>query len=279
IGMKIEDKKINGNVNKPFNAVLMPDSIFEDAFIKSLENESHTQLSYDHIKDQSLQRNAKRFINNISREISAVIEQVIKKNNPTDGVMNTSDTLYLIENQFKQDLVQSTPTVRINVGGKDQTVVKINPEARKKRTEGSKSKSNKQNDDNEKQKRKKRRSNSENNEENLTRLHAQPEKVERVIISNNEFVKFDFSDIEELKKSNTCNISLSVVDGMGKEYANEFNIERNYEYAMDRMTGEKLTLEKNLIKNLKVNNGIVQIELKLKEQFNKALKFVYYVEV
>ncbi|NLY45477.1 MAG: hypothetical protein GX053_05750, partial [Tissierella sp.] len=91
IGMKIEDKKINGNVNKPFNAVLIPESTSEDAFLKSLENESHTQLSFEHIKDQDLQKNAKRFINNISREISKIIEEEIKKNNPTDGLMNTED--------------------------------------------------------------------------------------------------------------------------------------------------------------------------------------------
>ena len=67
IGMKIEDKKIKNNVNKPFNAILIPETIAEDAFLKSRENESHTQLSFEHIKDQKLQKNAKRFINNISK--------------------------------------------------------------------------------------------------------------------------------------------------------------------------------------------------------------------
>ncbi|MCI6693146.1 MAG: hypothetical protein MR510_11825 [Clostridium sp.] len=78
IGMKIEDKKITGNVNKPFNAVLIPKSNIEDSFLKSLENESHTELAYEHIKDQKLQKNAKRFINNISKEISKIIENEIK---------------------------------------------------------------------------------------------------------------------------------------------------------------------------------------------------------
>ena len=44
IGMKIEDKKIKGNVNKPYNAVLIGGAP-EDAYLKSLENESHTELS------------------------------------------------------------------------------------------------------------------------------------------------------------------------------------------------------------------------------------------
>lgn len=41
--MKIEDKKVKGNVNKPFNEVLVPNSVVEDAFLKSVENESHTE--------------------------------------------------------------------------------------------------------------------------------------------------------------------------------------------------------------------------------------------
>mgnify|MGYP000311440288 CR=1 FL=1 len=43
--MKIEDKKISGHINKPFNGILIPVSSKEDAYLKSLENESHTQLS------------------------------------------------------------------------------------------------------------------------------------------------------------------------------------------------------------------------------------------
>ena len=102
IGMKIEDKKIKNNVKKPFNAVLIPESISEDAFLKSLENESHTELSFEHIKDQNLQKNAKTFINNISKEIAKVIEEAIKNNNPTDGVMDTRDVLYEVQTQFKK---------------------------------------------------------------------------------------------------------------------------------------------------------------------------------
>jgi len=82
IGMKIEDFKVKGNVNKPFNAVLIG-SADEDAYLKSLENESHTELSSDHIKDPVLQKRAKRFINNLSREVSKIIEDAIKKKNPT----------------------------------------------------------------------------------------------------------------------------------------------------------------------------------------------------
>ena len=132
IGMKIEDKKIKNNVNKPFNAILIPETISEDAFLKSLENESHTQLSFEHIKDQKLQKNAKRFINNISKEIAKIIENEIKKSNPTDGIMDTKEILYLVENQFKQELAQSLGTVKVSNGNKEKTIVKVNEDTPKK---------------------------------------------------------------------------------------------------------------------------------------------------
>lgn len=113
IGMKIEDFKVKGNASKPFNAVLIG-SPKEDGFLKSLENESHTEISADHIKDKELKRNATRFINNLSREIASIVEEAIK-NNPTDGVMNTKDILYVVETEFKKELSNSLGTV-INKG-------------------------------------------------------------------------------------------------------------------------------------------------------------------
>ena len=66
---------------------------------------------------------------------------------------------------------------------------------------------------------------------------------------------------------------------MGQECIGEFSMKDSYEYVLDKSTGDKLSIEENLIKDIKINKGVAQIELKLKEQYNKALKFVYYVEV
>ena len=82
IGMKIEDKKVKNKANQPFNAVLIG-GMKEDAYLKSLENESHTELTFDHIKDPVLQKRAKRFINNLSKEMTVVIDEAIKKHNPS----------------------------------------------------------------------------------------------------------------------------------------------------------------------------------------------------
>ena len=287
IGMKIEDKKVKGNVNKPFNAVLIPDSTKEDAFLKSLENESHTQLSFEHIKDQKLQKNAKRFINNISKVMAKIIEDEIKKSNPTDGIMNTEDVLYYVENQFKQELADSLGTVKLSNGNKDKTVVKIEQDIPKKKDPKDKKEKDKEKKKPLKKVKKKSRNDENDNDEQteevspekLITYSVHPDRVERLIIRDKEYVKFDFTDTDEMKKVKLCDITLSVVDGMGQEYDNEFNMKDNYEYVIDKATGRKCKIEDNLIKDVKVVKGNVQIELKLKENYNKALKFMYYVEV
>lgn len=284
IGMKIEDKKVKGNVNKPFNAVLIPDSTKEDAFLKSLENESHTQLSFEHIKDQKLQRNAKRFINNISKVMAKIIEDEIKKSNPTDGMMNTEDVLYYVENQFNQELSNCLGTVKLSSGDKEKTIVKVEQDIPERKDPKDKKKKKKKPLKKIKNKRINDESDTEQevNEvspEKLTTYSTHPDRVDRLIIRDKEYVKFDFTDSDEMKKVKLCDITLSVVDGMGVEYSNEFNMKDNYEYVIDKATGHKCKIENNLIKDVKVVKGNVQIELKLKENYNKALKFMYYVEV
>lgn len=281
IGMKIEDKKVKRNVNKPFNAVLIPESTKEDAFLKSLENESHTELTFEHIKDQVLQRNAKRFINNISKEIAKIIEGEIKKNNPTDGVMDTKDILYVVESQFKKDLSQTIATVKLNKGNKETTISKVKediPKKEKKKKDEKKPKKNKP-----LKKVMKDRSEEDldgESKEKLDRYSTYPDMVERIIIGNKEFVKFDFNGSDEIKKAKVCDIALSVVDGMGDECANvEFDMNDNYEAAIDKATGKACKIDNNLIKDVKIIKGIALIELRLKSNYNKALKFVYYVEV
>ena len=287
IGMKIEDKKVKGNVNKPFNAILIPESTKEDAFLKSLENESHTELSFEHIKDQKLQSNAKRFINNISKVMAKIIEDEIKKSNPTDGVMNTEDILYYVESQFKQELADSLGTVKLSNGDKEKTIVKVEQDIPKKKDPKDK----KDNDKDKKKPLKKVKKKPRNDEsdteqetdgvspEKSTTYSAHPDRVERLIVRYKEYVKFDFTETDEMKKVKLCDIALSVVDGMGVEYNNEFNMKDNYECVIDKATGHRCKIENNLIKDVKVVKGNVQIELKLKDTYNKALKFMYYVEV
>lgn len=278
IGMKIEDKKIKNNVNKPFNAVLVAGS-YEDGYLKSLENESHTELAFEHIKDQRLQKNAKKFINNLSREISKIIEESIKKNNPTDGLMNTKDILYVVENQFKQDLTEAMGTVKIS---KDKSIVKVTTDAPKKKKKNKKKSSDnpvKPRNPVKRVKPKVEIGGTNGTEEKLNKYSAHPDIVERLIVGDNEFVIFDFTGSKEISKEILCNISFSIIDGMGVEYPDEFKINDNYSCVIDSTTGEQCKIEKNLIKDIEIKQGVAQLQLELKNNFNRALKFVYYVEV
>jgi hypothetical protein len=290
IGMKIEDKKIKGNVNKPFNAILMPSSSKEDVFLKSLENESHTAISFDHIKDLITQKIAKTFIRNIDKEISRILEAEIKKNNPTDGVIDTKDILYIVESQFKKELSKNISTVKLSEGTKKETeIVKtttpINKLVNKRKTgieESTKDRG--KSDGTEKKKRqpkkvKDKKPNEVREGKKKVRYATYPDTVERIIIGNKEFIKFNFSESNELKKEKICDIIFAIVDGMGNEYEDEFNAKENYSYATDKTSGESCKLEKDRVTNLEIKKGMVQIELGLKGNFNKALKFVYYVEV
>ncbi|MFP5111633.1 hypothetical protein ACSU64_04525 [Bacillaceae bacterium C204] len=278
IGMKIEDKKIKNNVNKPFNAVLVAGT-YEDGYLKSLENESHTELASEHIKDQRLQKNAKKFINNLSREISKIIEESIKKNNPTDGLMNTKDILYVVENQFKKDLTQAMGTVKIS---KDKSIVKVTTDAPKKKNKNKKKTSDnpvKPRNPVKRVKPKVEIGGTNGNKEKLNKYSAHPDIVERLIVGDNEFVIFDFTGSKEISKEKLCNISFSIIDGMGVEYPDEFKINDNYSSVIDSTSGKRCTIKNNLIKDIEIKQGVAQLQLELKNNFNRALKFVYYVEV
>ncbi|MBD8026043.1 hypothetical protein H9636_05165 [Ureibacillus sp. Re31] len=277
IGMKIEDMKVKNNASKPFNAVLIGGPN-EDLYLKSLENESHTQLSYEHIKNPLLQKRARKFINNLSREISKIIEEAIKTNNPTDGTMNTKDILYIIETQFKKDLADAMGTVNINKG---KSLVKMTTDIPKKKKKSTSTSDGRKKTTSTKTvklvKPKPVPSNVE--EEPSIKYSAHPDIVERVILGNNEIIKFDFTQTSELINEELCNISLSIIDGMGVEYEDDFNIKKNYINVIDLESGRKCEVNNNLIKDVTIKNGVSKLKLELNSNYNKALKFIYYIEV
>ena len=279
VGMKIEDFKVKGNVNKPFNAVLIggPE---EDSYLKSLENESHTQLSSDHIKDPVLQKQAKRFINNLTREISRIIEDAIKDNNPVDGVMDTKNIIYLVESQFKQDLMSSMGTVLIN----NKPIIKSKTTVKKKEKRDKQGISNKPTIQESKRNRQplKLRKSTEGKyggEDPIKKYSANPEMVERIIVQDREYLNFDFSKSMDSILDYPCSISLVVIDGMGMEHANEFELKDNYLSVRNPMTSQNYKIENNSIKDVEIIDGKAQLELELSSNYNRSLKFVYYVEV
>ncbi|MFD2727958.1 hypothetical protein [Enterococcus camelliae] len=68
IGMKIVDFKLKNYVRKPFNGVLMGGAV-EDEYLKKLENEAHTDLSADAIRDNKQKKEAKKFIRELTKNL------------------------------------------------------------------------------------------------------------------------------------------------------------------------------------------------------------------
>ncbi|MCM3584999.1 hypothetical protein M3182_04465 [Mesobacillus maritimus] len=279
IGMKIEDFAVKSNATKPFNAVLIG-GLEEDGYLKSLENESHTKISAEDIKDPILKRQATRFINNLSKEIAKIIDEEMKKNNPTDGVMDTKDLLYIIETEFKQDLSNAYGAVKINQGKK---VVKTTDVTTKKNT---KKKGDKKGSVEPKSTgiKRTRRNNptgtADELQESGTEIYSvSPNLVKRLILNNHELIQFNFKDIPEMKKKTSCHLSFNLIDGMGEEYKDEFKLKENYAHAFDQHSGSSCLIDDEKIKDVSIRDGIVKLKLDLKPNYNRALKFVYYVEV
>jgi hypothetical protein len=278
IGMKIEDFTVKANATKPFNAVLIG-GLDEDGYLKSLENESHTKISPEDIKDPVLKKQATRFINNLSKKIASIIDEEMKRNNPTDGVMDTKDLIYVIESEFKQDLSNAYGAVNINKGNKVVKTVDPGLNAEKKKI-GDKKGSVKPKNSGVKRTRNKTAGNADEMQELGTEVFSiSPNLVDRLILNNNEYIQFNFKDISELSKTKSCKLSFNIIDGMGEEYKDEFKLKENYVSVTDNNTGSSCVIDNESIQNVSIKDGIVRLKLDLKPNFNRALKFIYYVEV
>lgn len=279
IGMKIEDFKVTNNVRKPFNAVLIG-GLKEDEYLKSLENESHTKLERDHINDPELKNHATRFINNISREVAKVIDDAIREHHPIDGKMDTSDILYVMQTQFKEELQKNMGTVKV---GKGRTLVKS--PGHERAIERRRSPQNKSLPAREPKTTRTRnpvkwqKGASKANREGKNIFQTRPESVQRIIVNNKEILQFDLSSSRDMEGIKTCNISLSVIDGMGAEYKDEINLRESYAEIYDLTANESCSFNRNKINDVSVQQGIIRLQMKLNESVNKSLKYIYYVEV
>lgn len=284
IGMKIEDFAVKNNATKPFNAVLIG-GIHEDSYLKSLENESHTRISSDDIKDPELKKLAKKFINNLNKEILKVIEEEIRKNNPVDGKINTSELLYTTEIDFKENLSKSFGTVKIkngkNIVMSDQdndTETSPTNVKRKKRTPGNPADP-KKSGIRRKGKAKEKGEDVSAAEDFKEEYKINPYRVERLLLQDQEFIQLNLTGSEDVGEAKKCNLKFNIIDGMGKEYLDEFNMKKNYRSAIDKNTNHTCVIEQDVIKNVSINKGVVNLQLALTPKYNRALKFVYYVEV
>lgn len=278
IGMKIEDKKIKRFVNSPFNCVMIPLSTDEDIFLKSLENESHTSMSFDHIKNQEIQANAKRFLNNIDARIGEIFDALLKEKNPSDGKIDTSEVIYSTETNFRKELSKDISTVQLTKGDKEssKTITKVKTNSRKNKKQ---EKKDKKEQGLKKILRKVLKKDGKDKEKERIRYAMHPEAVKRVVLKSKEILLFDFTNVSQYAGENVCDISMAVIDGTGKPYETEFSVVDNYSIIKDTSQQKRCVVAGNIIKDVSISDGKVQLELVPTVNFNNSLKFMYYVEV
>lgn len=273
IGMKIEDFGVNNNKRKPFNAVLVG-GLKEDGYLKSLENESHTKISPEDIRDELEKKNARKFINNLHKELSKIIDEAIQKNNPTDGLLDTSDLIYETESSFKRELENRNEKVIINDG---KTIYKRKEkETRKKRGQSSNQSERKQDRD-----RKPRKVKSDN-DTNIEQYITPTDAVNRLSVGQREIINIDLDkigfDISRLSDSK-CNVTFNVVDGDGKTSKDEFNFDQYVRDISDHITLKKYNWQKNKINEVILKDNQIQIIIEASNANLSKLKFMYEVEV
>lgn len=284
IGMKIEDFMVKNNSTKPFNCILIG-SEKEDSYLKSLENESHTKISSEDIKNPDLKKHAKKFINNLTNELIKTINDAIRKQNPVDGKINTSDLIYTRVVSFKENLEEAFGTIKIKNGRNLVVSGEGNPSDKAPITETRQKKKNK-NSVKRKDSGIRRKSSglSDGNNENAIEDFKEEYKinshrVERLLMGDKEIIRLNLSGDNSVSNAKNCNLKFNIVDGMGKEYMGEFNLAESYITAIDKNTNMECIVEKDGLKNVSIKNGYVNLELSLQKIYNRSLKFIYYVEV
>lgn len=70
--------------------------------------------------------------------------------------------------------------------------------------------------------------------------------VERVILKDKELIMFDFSSSDKINGAKTCDIALSIVDGMGQEYQNEFRLIVVIKRSLIWMPGNDANIQRTL---------------------------------
>lgn len=274
IGMKIEDKKITSYVNASYNAVLVPYSEDGDVFLKSLENEAHDTLEYDHINNQEQKDNAKRFINNITRKMQDEILKYIENNEEDRGKIDVSGILYTLENKLAHDLKKRQPMLLVGTGKTQKKIVKItntpDPGISVRIKKGKKPRSIVDVP----------RVKKQFGEDGKKEYYQMPKgRISRVIYESKERISINLEGSNIPDSITTGNLLISVVDGMGKEYYNELDLKRNYKSVEDMNSFKKLTIVDNYIQGINIKDSKINLQIELDKNARKNLKLRYYLEV
>jgi len=275
IGMKIEDFKVRNSVRKPFNAILIGGQE-EDKYLKSLENESHTQISAEAIRDEKEKRKAKKFINNLHKEINQIINNQILKNNPTDGTINTDDLIYQTETTFKNELSDRSKKIKLST---NKTVVK--KVSKERRDSDSRKKINNLSTaiEPKSQRRAIKKQSGNSSNDKAAEYIIPPNTVERISLNNKEIIRINLTGLLK-EQPNYCNLSIRIIDGMGKELDSKYDLKRNYSTVVDLNTRKSINFDNEKFSNVSVYQNLINLQLNAVDYRNNSeLKFLYEVEV
>ena len=273
MGMKIVDHKVKGYVRRPFNAVLIGGPK-EDNYLKSLENESHTELSASSLRDKFMKRDATKFLNNLNKTLGSIIEAEWEKLYPSEGKINTDDLLYEKKITFRSRLEERSEKIELTNGKK------ITKRKTRERREKPMNPSEDRIPNIEKRTRIPRKLKpTDENEAVLETIIAPTELVNRVSFPDKEIIYFNLKEVKEVIPTGKVNIGFRVVDGDGKEYDNEFDLQEAYESVQNIETGAQYEFDSYTINDVQVNNSMIKLRLNKKNQRSDSLKFVYKLEV
>lgn len=278
IGMKIEDRKVRSNIRRPYNAILIPENEDGDIFLKSLENASHTKLETTHFRNKSIENNAKRFLNNMDELLHSIIRAQTQEKNLKEEVLNTEDIIYSIENSFKKEMEKQSQSIRLNSGNKDtpKTIEKIKTTKKKdKKKDKPKPKETIKN----KIIKTLRKRDNKKDMTTRNRYSLESNVINRLTLASKEILNIDLSNISGYLNQDYCDLSLFQIDGEGIANKLHFNI-YDYIYSIkDLNSNEILSIENNIIKDVRIINGLLKVELSLKDNYSNSFKFLYSVEV
>lgn len=274
MGMKIVDHKVNNYIRRPFNAVLIGGAK-EDEYLKTLENESHTKLSSSAIRDKNMRRDANKFLKQLNAKIAEIIDAEWEKLNPSDGKIDTSEFLYEKEITFKARLNELSEKIELKEG--KELRKKVAKEKRK--TPQSKLGSSKLQTPTGRLRNPRKIKKDPDDHSIIDAIIAPNETVNRLMLRDKEVIQFNLKGIKEVVPFGKINIGFRVVDGDGKEYDEEFNMENSYSDILDSFSRKSYHFDSFTIYDVQVVDGIVQLEINQKNNYSSKLKFVYKLEV
>lgn len=274
MGMKIVDHKVKNYVRRPFNAVLIGGAK-EDEYLKTLENESHTELSSSALRDKKMKREANKFLNQLNAKITEIIDAEWERLNPSDGKIDTSDLLYEKEITFKAHLNELSEKIELKEGKELRKKVAV--EKRKPKTNQPGTPKSGEPSDRTRKPRKLKK--DPENDSVVESIIAPNETVSRMVLGSKEIIQFNLKGIKEVLPFGKINIGFRVVDGDGKEYDEEFNLADSYSQVLDGSSKSPYRFDAFTIYEVQVIDGLVTLEINQKNDHSSKLKFIYKLEV